>query len=247
MDVADRSLEIVESRTINIVLWGATQSGKSTALAAYLWNGEVEWLDRRSKETEQTLVRLGSDIWDALKENRLPSGTVEARSYAVRHRQGHMIRFRDMRGEFTRNLELHAEDLESLRTAQAAILFVEWPSHLAVENMGAVERALKLISNDLPIAVVVTKVECALTMTDFSLLAMDKGNHLSRMELDTDTLNYLTRLYMLRHPVFPISVYGYDRDGNPAHYRDEFGRLVPRNIDPFNVNAPFDHVLQQLF
>lgn len=230
---------------VNVVLWGASQAGKTTVLATYFCNLECQpkWLDVGAQETVSTLVKL-APIWNALQRNELPPTTLVAEEfYLVRHRDGRLIRFRDMRGGNTENPANNMADVEALRKADALILFVEWPSRTAVLNVIAVGNA-RLFSGNCPKALAVTKVESFLTPEKLVRFSLSPLAVAEEMSLDRDFVQILKSVPAA--DIAPVTVYGYLEDGYPAHYRDEFGRFVPYKVGPRNVALPFERALGNL-
>src|SRR5689334_3704334 len=83
--------------TRTVALWGSTQVGKTTTLAAYLGLHRPTWVVREDPESRASLRYL-QDIWNALQGNRLVPGTPKAIHYRLRHRDGLTVQFRDMQG-----------------------------------------------------------------------------------------------------------------------------------------------------
>jgi hypothetical protein len=226
---------------LNIILWGASQVGKSTLLASYLCRHKPEWLDLNAPETQETLDQLSS-VWNALRENRLPPATVSARLYEVRHKDGHLIHFRDMKGGNAADLARNKEDAAALRQASALMILAEWPGQRTVSDVIAAETALRYAGNR-PLVVVITKVECFLTQEKLALFSLNPVSVAEQLDLPPDFVDLLKSVPA--SDIIPVSVYGYS-GGYPAHYRDEFGRLVPRFIKPHNIVLPFERALESL-
>lgn len=230
---------------VNVVLWGFSQAGKTTVLATYLCNLECqpEWLDAGAQETIATLLKL-TPVWNALQRNELPPPTVAAEEfYLVRHKDGRLIRFRDMRGGNTSDPANNIADVEALRRADALILFVEWPSRTAVLNVIAVGNA-RLFARNCPTALAVTKVESFLTPEKLARFSLSPLSVAEEMSLDRDFVQILRSVPAA--DIAPVTVYGYSEDDYPAHYRDEFGRFVPYYVRPRNVALPFERALRSL-
>lgn len=230
-----------DENVLDVVLWGASQVGKSTLLAAYLCRHKPAWLDGGAPETHETLDQL-STIWNALRENRLPPATTSARSYHVRHRDGRLVRFRDMQGGNTSDLARNKEDAEALRSADAILVLIEWPGPRTALDVIAAETALRYADNR-PLIFVITKVECFLTQEKLVLFSLNPVGVAEELNLPQDFVELLNSVPP--SDIIPVSVYGYS-NGYPAHYRDEFGRLVPRFIRPHNIILPFERALESL-
>jgi hypothetical protein len=230
----------VSDTTLDIILWGESQVGKTTSLAAYLCDEKSSWIDHAAPETQSSVAEL-SPVWRTLRQNRLPSGTTLPRPYSVRLRDRRLLSFRDMKGGDAGNLA--AEDLAALQRAAGLILLTTWPGERDVTNAIAVEQALRFVRDrQLPLALMVTKVEGYLKIEQLGLFLLNNPLEEAR-KLGALPESFL-RLLALVPPqsIFFTSVYGY-ANGYPAQYRDEFGRLVPSSIQPKNVAAPFDHVI----
>jgi len=174
----------------NVVLWGASQSGKSTALATYLYHLEQDWIDYGAAETKKTLIQL-SETWNNLRKNRLPGTTIEGLHYEIRHRNGQLIRFRDMRGGATGSLISNQIDADALASADAVMMFVEWPGQRAVLDGIAVDGFRKLKTANRPMAFVVTKVESALSPSEFLYFANDPLKGARRLNLPQSFIDLL--------------------------------------------------------
>jgi hypothetical protein len=226
-------------RILDIVLWGGQQVGKSTLLAAYLCHEPPSWVDFTDPESYTAIDGL-SQIWNSLRTNRIPPATLDKQIYTVRHQRGPLVRFRDMKGGNASDLARNREDAEALRRADALMILMEWPgSHRTVLDIVAAETALRSASH-CPIVVVITKAECYLTREKMALFSITPLEVAEEMKLPPDFIDLLRRVHAA--DIIPVSVYGYAGE-YPAHYRDEFGRLVPRNIKPLNITLPFERSL----
>ena len=244
-----------ENGSIDVVLWGASQVGKTTALAAYLCHQPQstenandqhnEWLDRQADETVATLKWLNRFCWNYLRKNLRPPSTIVPQFFKVKHADGRLIRFRDMKGGHAVD-PTHAEsdlDYEAVRNASALIYFVEWPGQRIVNDLIAVEQG-KLYAPDCPSVLAVTKVECFLSPAQFGRFFHDPIRVAVEMKSPAGFIQILNGIPP--DNIFPISVYGYSEEGFPAQYYDEFGRLVPQNIKPVGVDSLFERVLKGL-
>jgi hypothetical protein len=183
---------------------------------------------------------LLTSYWNRLKRNQLPEGTQKPEYLTLKHRDGRLIRFRDMKGGDAEDLS--PEDTKALLEAQAVMICVEWPSRRITSNNLAYENARHFTQRSY--AIVITKVECYLAPEQVLHFTQNPIGMAKKMKTGESFIRLLENTPLNR--VFPISVYGYSEGNFPAHYRDEFGRLLPQNIKPFGVNAPFDYVLKQI-
>jgi hypothetical protein len=79
-------------------------------------------------------------------------------------------------------------------------------------------------------AIVITKVERYLAPEQVLHFTQNPIGMAKKMKAGESFIRLLENTPLNR--VFPISVYGYSAGNFPAHYRDEFGRLLPQNINP---------------
>jgi hypothetical protein len=239
----DESSTSPNERTI--ALWGASQAGKTTSLAAYLGKYKPRWIARDHALSTATVRRL-QEIWDTLQRNRLTSGTTIASEYVLRHRAHCTLKFRDMKGDNVRNWA-EDEDIRALQQAAAAMLFIDWPGPQAANNRTAMGLALQTLRPEQPAVLLVTKCESHLTAAEFSAFADDPLGFAERPDCPDELREWLGnfREHLPHAAVFPISVYGWNGP-RPAHCYDEFGRLVPWHIRPALVDRPFEHILNRL-
>jgi len=186
-------------------------------------------------------------IWSSLQRNQLAAGTTDATSHTLRHRDQCTLLFRDMRGAHTRSLRAHADDARALVEADAAMIFLEWPGPRGVEVRSAIDNALQMLGREHPTALVITKCESHLTSGEFAAFAEDPlgfaRGHAPLSDLLDSLLSFVEHF---RHgALFPVTVYGWN-GSRPAHFYDEFGRLVPWNIRPALVDRPFEYILSRL-
>lgn len=229
-----------------IVLWGASQVGKTTTLAAYLGKHRPQWIERSHSATQSSLQDL-QEIWGTLQRNQIAPGTTVVSHHTLRHRDGCTLLFRDMRGINARSLRANPEDAKALAQADAAVIFLEWPSSRVVEVQTAINNALQVLGRDLPTALVMTKCESHLTSGEFAKFAEDPlgfARQHSPLHALLDSLESFVEHF--RHgALFPVTVYGWN-GSRPAHFYDEFGRLVPWHIRPVLVDRPFEYLLNRL-
>lgn len=232
---------------VEIALWGYTQVGKTTALATYVWGSRRPlWTDGQYG-LNSPIAEL-EKIWQTLLENRPPLATMRSEEYLLWHRElQRPFCFRDMRGGAAVATQ-QAEDIpmtQLMQRADAVIAFIPWPnSDGAVMQLQALNRALFFIQ-DRPLAVAITKVEMHLRPAELAAFTLgDTVAEARRHNLPTPFIEILERVPP--GACFPISVYGYRDDGYPAHYHDEYGKLVPWGVRPVNVSLPFDYVIERL-
>ena len=232
------SREEMAEAVYEIVMWGPSQVGKTTWLAGCFGAHAPQWLMMEDDQTALTHARLLS-IWNRLISNQLVSGTMAEQHYSVRHRTGPEIRFRDMRGENSQDPAQHQQDMQALRRASAALVFAEWASPDQTKDRIAVNGAVSLanLNPPIPMSLVVTKCENYLDSGSLVRFASDPHRFAEREDFPRH-MRDLIHQFRPGH-VFPLTVYGYADSGDrPAHFCDEFGRLVPWDIRPFLVDAP---------
>jgi hypothetical protein len=231
----------------DVVLWADSQAGKTSALAAYFLHDPQkrtpDWVDWDAPETRETLHFLMTKYWKDLKLNQRTRSTVSYEVLLVKHRDGRVIHFRDMRGANAVDLQ-SPEDNKALDNAAAVLLCVEWPDQRAATNFLAYEIARSRIKTNTPYALMITKVECYLTLEQVLRFTHSPLEMARQLGMEEGFLGVLEMTPSNR--TFPVSVYGYSSNGLPAHYYDEFGRLVPKNIRPYGVAAPFDFLIRQI-
>jgi hypothetical protein len=224
-----------------VILWGESQVGKTSALAAYLCHNVPRWVDLKDAASQLTIATL-ERIYTTLERNRLPDGTVTAKSYSVRHAvRGVEIRFRDMRGKDAG--EPTEEERRVIDASAAVVVFVSWPGQSDVQRLSAAQTPLRL-RDDKPRALAVTKVETHLTRTELAAFMANPLEEARKRGLPGNFINLLNEFP--QQAIFFISAFGYDEKGLPAQYLDEFGRVVPSAISPVNVQMPFEYVVEEV-
>jgi hypothetical protein len=230
----------------SISLWGAAQAGKTTTLAAYFGKHTPHWIDQNDAASRKTLHEF-KEIWDALRRNQIVAGTTGPRTFTLRHRDGVALGFRDMQGGRTRFPDRFQEP-DPLFRSDAAMVFYEWPGQRTMENETALDRALIELLPGHPTVLVITKCEAHLCAREFLEFASAPlafaSSHPPLAPLLPLLRRYLAH-FDRRLAIAPITVYGWNA-GRPAHSYDEFGRLIPWNIQPAEVDRPFDFVLKSL-
>jgi hypothetical protein len=246
MSEADPAARSAAKKTRTIVLWGGSQVGKTTTLAAYLGKYRPKWIQRKTEASRKTIGAF-LEVWSKLRNNRWARGTQEARSFELLHQEGLSLSFRDMRGGNASVVWDSEEDSEALESADAAMLFVEWPDPTTAHRLHAALDALQVVSRDCPAALVITKCEAFWSPEDFPLFALDPFDHIGDQEFPQDLADLMEEFaeHCSDGAVFPITVYGW-YEGLPANFYDEFGRQVPWNIRPSYVERPFEYIIDRL-
>lgn len=230
-----------DSPPFKIALWGASSVGKTSALAAYVCSATTTWIDSQDETTAGTKRNLLLK-WNRFGQSQLPIATTQPKEYELRHKQtGRMVILRDMRGGATEDLD--PDDVERLRHADAAILFVGWP-HGGDKSLNALNSAISLLAHSERSVLVLTKVEMHLRFEEVGLFLYDPIQQAELREFPENLVDKMKRHFQGR--IFPVSVFGYQQDGLPASCMDEFGRLLPWRVAPVNIAMPFEHVLRGL-
>jgi hypothetical protein len=121
------------------------------------------------------------------------------------------------------------------------VLFVcEWLGADVANDMAAVESALHLCRN--------LKVGLALTKSERGLDADDPHwDAPPGWWRQHDCWRPYRQVFeAFGDRVWPTSAYGFDSDGRPACLLSEFGQLMPFQIAPRNVEAPFRWFIREL-
>lgn len=219
-------------------LWGATSVGKTSALAAYVCATTTAWIDERDRVTSDAKLAL-LRTWNRFASNQVTSGTTRPTVYQFKHKPtGRVVEMRDMRGGSAAVLD-DETDSDSLRRADAAILFIGWPQ-CEDETLTALNNANVLAHNERSV-LVLTKAEMYLRLEELALFLYDPIGEARRHRFPDRVIRVMEERF--RGRIYPVSVFGYRADGLPATYMDEFGRMRPWGVSPVNVELPFDHVI----
>jgi hypothetical protein len=222
--------------SFDITLWGGKGDGKSTLMAALLCHPAVRaqfpYVD---PIRSAAAIEHYQPIYRFMSQNALPAGTAKAGWFEIADTRGRTIRVRDMVGGHSGGERLDPADARCLREASAAVLVHQWPNERSRPATDAIEAALSQLPADRPKVLVFTKVERYLTRAD--AVAWNNGT-LSPREVGLAPSAERLVDIVGRDRTFAVSVYGYQGE-RPASQRDEFGRIVPVNVEPFCVALPF--------
>lgn len=225
-----------------LALWGASGTGKTSTLAGWVLGCPGTTWHRGDRETQDSQRRLG-DIWTQLQRNQLPPGTPGPSLFTLRHTAGLALRMRDMRGGTAeRALSVGTDDHDALACADAALFFVEWPRAHTEGGQHALRHGLTELRPDRPRALVITKCELGLDRGQYQRFANDPHGFASH--LPPSLASAVARFQP--DEIYPVTTYGWSPGGQPNHTWDELGRLVPWNIAPEGLAAPFEYVLASL-
>jgi hypothetical protein len=227
-----------------LLLWGETQVGKTTLLAAGLLARpgelpEIDWAAGGERDGRDKV--LGH--WHRLRRNLLLEPTSREAVLTLTLRNGNRLTVRDVRGgdcrEPFRVIGDPAEGVEN--AAPHGVLFVtEWEGQDVAQHMAAVEAALPLCRG--------RKVGLAITKCEKELDADDPGwRGAEGWWREHDCWRpYAALLASFGRQVWATSAYGHAADGRPACLLGEFGQVMPYQVEPRNVAAPFAWFFKEL-
>jgi hypothetical protein len=226
-----------------LLLWGETQVGKTTLLATGLLARpaelpEIDWTAGHEGDGREKV--LGH--WHRLRRNQLIEPTSRETSLTLTLRNGNRLRVRDTRGGDSREPFGVVANPAGLagETPQGVLFVTEWEGLDVARHMAAVEAALPLCRG--------RKVGLAFTKCEKELDPEDPGwrGGLGWWREHECWRPYATVLGQFGRQVWATSAYGYDPDGRPACLLGEFGQLMPYQVDPYNVAAPFAWFFKEL-
>jgi hypothetical protein len=222
-----------------LLLWGETQVGKTTLLAAgLLANPEllptVDWT-AHPDDACQDVVRH----WGQLRRNELIEATVQVRTLNLLLGNGNTVIIEDIRGGSVR--EPFGEAFPSLKQAGGVLFVTQWKGRDVARHMEAIEVGLQLCQNK-KVGLAFTKCEAWLDADDPHWDA-PPGWWREHARWDGREEKVLEKFGA---QVWPTSAYGFDPDGRPACLLGEFGQVMPYRVSPRNVARPFAWFLQEL-
>lgn len=225
-----------------ILMWGGTQSGKSSLIAAALFDTESELpsLDRAKTGAAANAARL-HEHWRDLREGRPLKPTVKDNIDIMLHRlAGAPAQLRDVRGGRI-DEEYDALTEQTLQSAAAVLFILDFEARDPVRQRRTIDGYWN-VCGDRPKALVFTKCE----------LHFDYEHKAWKAERgwwqDFQELRMLgSSIERFGDAVFPTSVYGYHRGSwAPALTLGEFGEIRPFDIRPQGVARPFVWALEQM-
>ncbi len=222
-----------------LVLWGATQVGKTTLLASGLLSGTnrlpgIDW--EASIESVEGVVR---ERWRRLKRNMPILATERMEDVTLFFDNGGHLVIRDIQGGLTGQTDkLHVQEL--LKEADGILVVMEWMGANLEEQMNAVEIAATIFSNRL-IGLAFTKCERELRANDPRWNAEPGWWNNERTYGEFSGV-----LERFGGAVWPTSAFGFDKNGRPACVLGEFGQLLPYGVRPRAVNEPFEWFFREM-
>jgi biotin carboxyl carrier protein len=228
------------AKTVTLLAWGSTQVGKTSLFAAGLW---LAWerfatIDRVASRAsvESTLMPNARFL---LNNTLMPATSDDVFRIELSFKSGRKLVLTDVRGGLTNAAEAPLAR-ETLDGASAVLFVAEWGNPELPRQIQAVREPLQnLLDTGRPAVLAFTKCEAHLAADDpawrLNGPAPEKGWWRGRTTLGRADEELLDRL----NAVWPTSVYGYDDNKRPACLLDEFGELIPFNIQPKNVTEMF--------
>jgi len=224
-----------------LLLWGDTQVGKTTLVAAALKGRqrELPMVDFVNSPDVDTV--LGYQ-WSRLQRNLLVMPTKHDKHLDVllTLRDGGSLEVRDIPGALT--AEVHKPEVRELvLRADAILLVAEWQARNLEGQMNAIGISWAILQERLT-GLAFTKCERRLDAGDPEWRGEPGWWKSGGFRVKHEQL-----LEEFGEAVWPTSAYGYDADSRPNCLLGEFGQVIPFNVSPKNVAAPFQWFLKRLF
>jgi hypothetical protein len=232
-----------------LLMWGATQVGKTTLLAFGLlhqWSlrPSINWglsADASRNEARGDVVAKLHRHYQGMARNRLGSPTLDRTDFTLVFDSGAHLKVRDIKGAQSRD-PFEEEMLRHPAPRQGVLFMMEWAGDKIGEQMSAVHSGLMLCqSTRQKVGLIITKCELELDDQDPAWRCRP-GWWRDQPWLQP----YQGIVSLFGNQVWATSTYGYDEGGRPCCVLDEFGRVMPYNLQPRNVGAPFRWVFQEL-
>lgn len=231
---------------IRIVMWGDTQTGKSTLLSAAFCGRPdlgVKGIDMAASTHAISTHLLPA--WQRMA-NGLPVLETAQTRFAIQlvAEGGGEVVLEDVRGGITQAMN-EDEHRRVLSEADGVVVLVQWRSPNQVAQFHAIDAAYELLRQR-PRALVFTKCEL-----DVEISADDErwtgpvGAWWDRVDWVTIGGGMRQRLRALfGDEIFLSSAVGYrEGQGAPALLLGEFGQLIPYGPSPVNAARPLERVL----
>jgi hypothetical protein len=222
-----------------LLLWGEQAVGKTTLMVTGLLAypdrlPPINWMAEPREEKEK-LHRW----WRELSLNQNLVGTMKHQTLTLELTNGNRLLIRDIQGLLSRK-PLEEESFRRAGQGQGVLFVCEWAGPSIANHLAAVEAALTLCRG-IPFGLALTKSEKGLSGDDphWHAPAGWWRQHACWRP-------YTRILEAFGDRVWPTSAFGFDEDGRSCCLLDEFGLLMPYQIRPRNVEAPFRWFLQEL-
>ena len=225
-----------------ILMWGDTATGKSSLVAAALFDPGSQLPSLQVGPTSRAASAVGfSRIWLRLRDGKpaLPTAADEV-NVALVFNHGDAVHLKDVRGGL---VDFEATDTakQIVGSAKVILYVMEFQSRDPGSQLKAIDATWNLCV-DIPKGLIFTKCELHLGQ-DHEAWEARRGWWTSFQELRA----YDRYIERFGDAVFPTSVYGYHPEsGFPAFTIGEFGELRPLGIRPCGVVKPFEWALSQI-
>ncbi|QXE85533.1 hypothetical protein KP003_14225 [Geomonas nitrogeniifigens] len=224
-----------------IALWGDTQVGKTTLLAAALcsqYHGfDLLDLNASNAELGQTLA----PIWRLLQKG-MPTPPTSSAKIDIRLtcKGGTEVHFRDVRGAIASG-EDHNEKLKIIDGSDAIIFVLEWNGRNMADQFNAVSTIVTMFDKR-PKALVFTKCE-----KTFEAVSEVWDAFPEWWRENPALAPHSQVISLFGTAVWPTSSWGYDNETwMPCAILGEFGQLIPFRINPKGVEVPFYFIFREL-
>lgn len=216
-----------------LLLWGDTQSGKSTLLTTAIFSPDVKQLIDTGKSRESLYAAGILNAKRAMEEGRVVPGTADRVDVdLVPLADGDPISIRDIRGLSARDLS----ERPSLDEASGVLFVVEWAGPTFQNQMATVAQTVDLISpKTIKFGLAITKSERILLKEDAAWTARGLDRWWEKYPCWKD---YSEAMRAMGDCIWVTSAYGY-HDRRPAALLGEFGDWFPYKTQPINVGRPF--------
>jgi hypothetical protein len=232
--------ETSEDETPTILMWGDTSTGKTSLIAAALFDHPEQLpLDMEKTGREANAVRL-NEHWHDLREGRLRAGTAQPYDLPLYRRDGGRVLLRDIRGSQIDEAGDPAVVGRALASAAAVLFVLDFQAQDPIKPLRAID-GIWNIARDRAKALIFTKCELILEH-DHRAWEARRG-----WWQDFPQFRNLARdIERFEDAVFPTSVYGYHRRSKaPAVTLGEFGEMRPSGVAPKGIVAPFGWALER--
>jgi hypothetical protein len=223
-----------------VLLWGATQVGKTALLAAALYGNEPDLSAVQVDRLEQLHGHL-FEVWRRLKNNQwVPPTERDWTGIKLSGADGAPVELRDIRGGVTHELnQIGPQQL--LESCDAILFMVEYNGRQSADQIVAIDGAFRAASRK-PFALAFTKCERWITYHD--AIWDRQGRWIESTPLWKTHQGTLARF---GNHIWPTSTFGYEATvGLPSVIVGEMGQLLPFRIAPKNVAKPLAFLLREL-
>src|ERR1043166_8782323 len=214
-----------------ILLWGDTQTGKSSLVAAALFDDpeRLPGIDMSRTGEEANAVGL-NEQWRALREGRTVQSTPAPVDVRIHRKTGAPIRLRDVPGGLIDHPADPVVMHETLQPATVILFVMNFHAPDPIRELRAIDQVWAICNNAMK-GLVFTKCELRLDSDHRAWQGRRKWWQ------EFSDLGMLSRfLERFDEAVFPTSVYGYHPGSRaPALTLGEFGEVRPFGISPQGI------------